>query len=902
MHKSKILFLSCLSVLAGCDNYQFEGAVDPDSNGEFVTKLPANTIAGDVYPVSFVASMRNGPLSDVNSILATENMSIESSALNCLTDKYGDEDLCTVSLRAKPLTDGLSKLTLNIGNSTFSNQTNAGDNAIIGYMHSNTDMSFRLDKDMFEVGTAYPVHFVFVNLGNETANNVNIQRIHGSALTNVKSTCSTSLLAGEACYINGDYTPKTNDGGEGVQYRLTYDEGQPVIIGAKNMQEKSRLVGQSISKLPLNIALNTSYDVEYKFKNIGDEAVNNLTTQFLAPGLSKIRFDSCMGNSLSAGESCSITASIVANEIGTVTALVAVNGDGGVAHYATATSNVVEAPVVAHIDNDIPQSMALDDPYYYLATFTNESKTHDATGVRFSHLFPEHFDVLSNTCTDSTLKAEESCHISVSASAKQVGVQHYSSYLSFDQGTAVMASSTLSQASNLSINSQVDVNFPPNMVLHHSYPFHVTLTNTSALDTAALAISSDNSGGVTIAHNTCVGVLTSGSSCSISGEYYTTQLGPTILVGSVEYGGKSSEKFTISGEVVAVPVIGHSDIALPHTVALNNSYPFSLVFQNLSSDHDATNVDTSISSTASIHITSDTCQASSTLHAGESCRIEGNFIPDEAGQQQVSASFRYNEGNEVKIHNLAMVSDVVLSSKVEGVSELVGLNETYTLIYTFRNESLLDATGILVNTSSDLTINPASTCGSTLNAGQECTISTDYSPTVLGNHTYELTLNYVEGDEIKLTQPVKVVDTISLAEMVFEDGSLEHAFDANNYFSLSSSYGFTMQDSLQTVPVSGNPQKVVYSGSGSTPLAIDLTPGLTFNFQSNRANACSRRTMNTTVGCQVGKLPKFVLKLTQTEFNSIAVGEHTGDIYVTLTQSNNSHIALFKLPIRVKKL
>lgn len=897
LYRNKLIFVASLFMLSGCDNHHFE---DSKFEGEFVATLPQNSVVGDIYPVSLIATSKSGEFDGIKPLIESDNLEIESSEIECLPGEYGDEDLCLASFRVKPLANGESTISIKLGSTEFTNQTRASDVAIIGYMHSNADFSFRLDKEKFEVGNSYPVHFVFANVGTKAANNVTIENIHGGALKNLKSTCGTTLVGGEACYVNGDYIPNEAGGGEGVQYQLTYDEGLPVVVGAKNLLEKSKLVGQVTSRLPLNIAPDKSYDVEFKFKNMGSEPTGTLRAQLLAPAQSKIRFDNCSDTSLANGESCSITASIIADKVGTVTAVAAIDSDTGTKHYASSTTNAVLAPIVASIDHDIPQNMALDDPNYYLATFTNESDTYDATGIRFTHLFPEHYDLVSNTCTDSTLRANESCHISVSASAKQLGVQHYSSYLSFDQGTAVMASSTLSKASNLSINSQVDVNFPPNMVLNHAYPFHVTLTNTSVLDTKELVITAEDSQGATIEYNSCSGVLQPGASCSLSGEYYTTTLGPVMLKGHVDFGSSTLETFEIMGEVVDVPVVGDINVALPHNIGINNSYPFSFVFQNLSSDNNATNIDVTVSSTAPLHVTSNSCQALSTLRTGEKCEIAGEFMPDNEGQHQVSASFKYNEGNEVKVKSLSMVSEVVLSSSVDGASELVGLNEHYTINYNFRNESAVDATGIQVVSSNDLVIT-SSTCGGTLLAGDSCVINAEYSPTMLGNHTYELSLDYTEGDLIRLNQPVKVVDTIQLGEFVYENGALEHSFAASDYFNLASDYGFTMQTALQTIPVQGNPESVVFRAYGSTPLVFEFPVATAINFKATRRNLCGHRTMNTSIGCSGKTLPSFALTLTQSEYDSLLSGDYSGEIYVSLTQTNNTHVALFKLPIRIRK-
>ncbi|KOO15465.1 hypothetical protein AKJ18_10775 [Vibrio xuii] len=906
MYKSKFFFLSCFAMLSGCDNYNIVNGSESHSqlkaaNGTFITGLPPNAVAGDIYPVAFAASVDHRLDQNAATLIEAENMTIESSSVDCLSLESDEEHLCTVSLRVKPTNKGNTTVSLNIGGERYSNTSKVNDSAIVGYVNINNSQSFGVASEMLELGRTYPLELVFVNIGEQQATNVSIESLNGSILSNVKNTCGTTLAAGTACYIYGEYQPTKQDA-TGVQYELTYDEGAAVLIGANNIAPETKLMGRTVSALPLNIGVDVSYDVEFEFKNLGTDPLTNLETQLLASSSkSEIRFDSCQGATLAAGESCSLTTSITAEHIGTLTALAAVYGDQGIISYASVASNAVESPIVGDVQQDLPQNMAIDAPYNYLVTFTNYSKSHDATGVKFAHLYPESYTILSDTCTNSTLRAEESCHISGTTSAKTPGVQRYSSYLSFDQGTAVIASSTLSQASERAIESKIDVNFPSNMVLNHSYPFHVTFTNTGAIDTDVVEISSATLDGVTIDYNTCENILAPGASCQLSGEFYTTQLGPVRLEGSLNYGATSDEIFSVSGEVVPVPIEGFVKVGLPQNIGLNNTYPISYIYRNLSDSHDANMLDVTLSSTAPVHVITNSCASTKTLHAGEECEIAGEFTANEQGQHQFLSSLRYKEGNEVKIQSSAMVSEVVVSSQVEGSLPIVGLGQNYPIRYRFNNESAVEASGIKVSHSTNLNIT-SNSCGTTLDAGNQCEIVAEYRPSQNGQFAHTLNFEYVEGNDISLTQSVKVVDAIVLDEVVYQDGELSHTFDARDYFNYGSEYGFTILSKLQTLNISGNPERVVYAQWGGTDMDIELTPSAPMIFRAHRVNNCSTRSMNSYIGCQSGKLPSFRLTLHSDSFNALATGEQSGVIYINLTQSNNTHVALFMMPIRVIKL
>lgn len=897
-YKSELIFCGALSLitLTGCDNHNAFQPISNFNDGAFVTKLPSNTVIGDIYPVAFTVLLKQKLTEDTTTLFETQNMLVEYSSIDCLSTDLDDTHLCTVTFRVTPEKSGFSELSLRIGDQTYTNQTNATDSAIVGYVHTNLSQKFDIDK-------ASPISFVFINTGQAQANNIKIKSTNSETLTNVKTTCSSTLKGGEACYLHGDYIPSRADS-YGIQYELTYDEGEPVVVGTENVPKKDTLIGNTVLSLPLNIAIENNYNVEFQFKNMNSEPVVNLKTSLLAPGISHIRFNSCNSVSLNPGESCSMIASVLADQIGTLTAAALVYSDDGVTAYATTTSNVVEAPIVASVDQDIPQQMVLNEPYNYLVTFTNTNKNHDATGIRFAHLFPEHYEVLSNTCTDSTIRSEESCHLSISTSAIKPGIQLYANYLMFDQGTVVIANSTLSMASAHSLNSQVDKGFPDNMVLNHSYPFHVTFTNTSNVDTETLTITSEHTKGVTIVSNSCDGnILPAGESCILSGEYFSETLGPVKLVGNLNYGANLKETFVLSGEVVTVPIVGSIEVGLPQNVGLNSTYPIRYIYRNLSDFHDASMIHTTLSSTAPVNVTKNTCGSISTLAAGKECEISGTFTASEKGQHQFTSSLYYMEGNEVKIQSSAVVSDVVVSSRVEGGSSLVGLNSTYLIKYYFKNESIAPATGIKITHSEDLVVH-TNTCGSILagNSDTECHIEVAYTPRILGYYTYEFSLDYTEGEAIHLKQPVKVVDMIELDEMVFTSDSLSHNFEASDYFNYLANYGFTMQATLQTIPVSGNPETVIHNGWGSTDLVFELTNGYPINFIANRKNDCGTQVMNASVGCQSRKLPQFRLSIPKDKFDTLAIGEQSGDIYVSLTQSNNTHVALFKLPIRINKL
>ncbi len=899
MYKLKLLILSCFVVLVGCDSGSSRIPLLA-TNGTFVTPLPANTLAGDRYPVSFMASFNQIPQIEPGSLLESQNMVIDSSNMICAESDINQEYLCDIMINLIPQSNGNASITVDIGGNSYTNETNVTDAPVIGYVHTNASQRFKVSQQKLEAGQTYPIDFVFLNFGQKKATNIDIKSVDGTVLTNVKTNCGSELNGGSACYVHGKYTPVSGDM-DGVQYQFSYSEGNPLIVGVNNILEEDSLIGKLVRALPLNIALDTSYDVEFKFKNLDDKTITNLQSSLLTPGQNAIRFSDCENASLSPGESCSVIASVSADKPGVFTALATLYNDDGIQGYVSATSSAVETPVIAHIVQDLPQSMVIDEPYHYKVTFTNTGAQQTATGIRFAHLYPEDFTVLSDTCTKSTLDAGENCHIAVNAEATQQGLQHISSYLFFDQGTLVIASSTLSNASSLSLNSQVNLNFPENMVMNHSYPFHINFTNTGTLNTDPITISLENTTDVTIDFNDCEGsVLTPAESCELSGEYLTTQPGPVRLEGVLNYGSGHDEHFSLSGEVITVPVEGSIEEGLPQNVGLNTSYPIRYAFRNLSDSHPATMVTINSLSTAPVDITSDTCRAITSLEAGEECEIVGQFTAQDMGHHQFSSALNYAEGNEVKINSSTTVSDVVLSVEAEGVSSLAGQNETYSINYRFTNESPAAATNVVVQLTDNLSVT-SNTCSATLGAGSHCDVEVQYAPTALGQYVYGISLDYLEGEEINLTQSVKVIELIELDEMVFNANTLTNYFAASDHFNYGATYGFTMQTSLQTVAIEGNPENVIFSSAGSTPLAIELTAGHPINFTANRRNACSTRTMNTYVGCLSNTLPEFVLSLSQDEFNSLMTGTQTGELYVNLTQSNNTHIALFRLPVRIEK-
>jgi hypothetical protein len=406
---------------------------------------------------------------------------------------------------------------------------------------------------------------------------------------------------------------------------------------------------------------------------------------------------------------------------------------------------------------------------------------------------------------------------------------------------------------------------------------------------------------ISISSNTCEGnKLQPGESCQLSGDYYTTQLGPVRLEGNLNYGQNLDEVFSFSSEVVAVPISGLVKVGLPQNIGLNNTYPISYVYQNLSANHDASMVNVTLSSTAPVHIATNTCESKTVLHPGEECEISGEFTATQQGLHQFQSSMTYKEGNAVKIKSSAIVSDVVVSSQVEGSLSIVGLDQVYPIRYVFNNESVVEASGIQISHSANLNI-VSDTCGATLTGGGQCEVIAEYNPSQGGQFVHTLTFDYVEGNQIELTQPVKVVDSIVLDEVVYQSGSLSHSFDAADYFSYSSDYGFTILTKLQTLDMSGNPESVVHAQWGGTDMEIELTPSEPMTFTGHRVNNCSTRSMNSTIGCASGKLSSLRLTLNSDSFNALPSGEQSGVIYITLTQSNNTHVALFELPIRVVK-
>ncbi len=160
-----------------------------------------------------------------------------------------------------------------------------------------------------------------------------------------------------------------------------------------------------------------------------------------------------------------------------------------------------------------------------------------------------------------------------------------------------------------------------------------------------------------------------------------------------------------------------------------------------------TNSGTSTLSISNIAISGDFALASSpkpcgsTLAAGASCKLKVSFTPTQLGTRTGTITLTDNAGNSpqtVPLSGTGGVPATLTPATQTYPARTVGTTSP-AKIFTLTNKQNVALKNIASSTTGDFAIS-ATTCGTTLAAGTNCTISVTFTPTAVGTRTGSLTV------------------------------------------------------------------------------------------------------------------------------------------------------------------
>jgi len=398
-------------------------------------------------------------------------------------------------------------------------------------------------------------------------------------------------------------------------------------------------------------------------------------------------------------------------------------------NYVTLTPNSVDFGSVQVGASSSPQSLTLANTYTQPITISSIATS--LTDYTTSSNCP---------VSPNSLAANATCTVTVTLTPTATGTRQDTLTISHNAPGSPTTASLTGTGTSVSTGvsfSPASLSWGNVQIGQISSAKTVTVTNGTS---AALAIASIGVGAdYAITSTTCPlspSTLAAGASCTISVDFQPLAQGvrsDTITI--TDNGPASPQQVPLSGTGVIGPVlfsptsltfsstaVGSTSVA--QTATLTNELTTSLTISG-------------ITTTGNF---SQTNNCPSTLLANASCTITVNFVPTSSGTKTGSVIVNYGSGTQV-LYLSGSASGGTTSSGVTTSlksyafpNQAIGTSASQNLSLTNGQTTPLTISSIQIGAPFSQTNN----CGSSLAAGQTCTITVTYSPTVVGYTTSNL--------------------------------------------------------------------------------------------------------------------------------------------------------------------
>jgi hypothetical protein len=605
------------------------------------------------------------------------------------------------------------------------------------------------------VNTTSPAqHVTLENTGSGTLSTTSLA-ITGTyaSMFAQSNNCGTSLAPGASCTISLTFSPKSTGTRVATLNIATSGWGGRKSVSLDGVGVAGATPAAGLSPASLAFASQpvgtTSVAGTATLDNAGTGAlsISGVTITGSNPG-DFAQANNC-GSSLAAGSTCTFSITFTPTASGSRSALLSVTDNSGGSPQTVSLAGTGSVPAASLS----PASLSFGNQSVntksgtLTATLTNGGGAPlSLTSIALTGANPGDF-AQTNTCGTS-VAAGASCSISVTFDPTASGNRSASVSFTDNANGSPQSLSLGGTGTSVTVSlSPTSLSFGNQSVNTTSGVLAATLTNggNAALSLTSIALTGANPGDFAQT-NTCGTSVAAGASCSISVTFDPTASGNrSASVSFTDNAGGSPQSLSLGGTGTSV------------TVSLS---PTSLSFGNQSVNTTSgaltatlTNGGNAALSLSSIALTganpgdfaqTNTCGTS--VAAGASCSISVTFDPTASGNRSASVSFTDNAGG----------SPQSLSLGGTGTSATVSLSPS-SLSFTNQPISLTSSTQIVTLTNggstavsiSSLTFTGtnaadfaevADTCGSSVAAGANCSISVDFTPSTSKPETASLAI------------------------------------------------------------------------------------------------------------------------------------------------------------------
>jgi YVTN family beta-propeller protein len=579
------------------------------------------------------------------------------------------------------------------------------------------------------------------------------------------NTCTTggtggtgSVAAGASCTISLTFKP-TAGGTRTASVTITDNAG--------NSPQSVSLTGSipapvaTFSPTSLNFASQaigtTSAAQTITFTNSGSSTLSIGTIAVAGTTASSFSETNTCGTTLAAGASCTISVTFNPMQSGALSATLVVSdntGDSpqslGLSGTATGTGPAVVLSPAALTLGSQPVGTASAAQSFTLQN--TSSAAISISSVAIGGANAGDFSVVGNACGTS-VAAGAACAITVRFTPTAAGTRTASAVITDNAGNSPQSESLTGTGTGPGATfSPASITFTSQSVGTTSAAQTVTLTNSGNADLSITSISANGLNGADFAQtNNCGTSLVAGANCTIGVTFVPLATGTrtaSLLV--TDNAGNSPQSVSLTGTgTPAVPApavtLSPGSLTFGSQTLGTTSAAQSVTLQNTG------NAALSISSIALAGINPGDFSATNTcgtsVAAGAACAITVRFTPTAAGTRTASAVITDNAGNSPQSVSLtgtavATAPTVALSpTSLTFASQTVGTTSaTQTVTVSNTGNAALSVTSIAVAGTNSGDFSQSNTCGTSVAAGANCTITVAFKPTATGARTASITI------------------------------------------------------------------------------------------------------------------------------------------------------------------
>ena len=647
---------------------------------------------------------------------------------------------CTINVTFTPTASGSRAASVTLtDNAAGSPQsvTLSGTGTVPGLNFSVTSLSFGTEN----VGTTTTAQAV--TLANTGSTAVSITSI---ATTGTNSgdfaqtnTCGTSLAAGANCTINVTFTP-TASGSRTASVTITDTAaGSPQTI---SLTGTGATLTVSFSPASLNfgnqVIGTTSAPLTVTMTNTGTAKLT-LNTLYIT-GTNSQEFapqsNTCTAG-LAPGASCTITDQFHPSQTGAASAFLSIFDN---ASNSPQTVNLTGTGITSTLGfsatslsfgnqnvgtTSAAQTITLSNTGTVAITMTSIAITGTNSGDF----------VQTNTC-GSSLAAGANCTINVTFTPTASGSRTASVTITDSVAGSPQTISLTGTGAMLTVTfSPTSLNFGNQVIGTTSAPLTVTMTNTGTakLTLNTLYITGTNSQEFAPQSNTCTAGLAPGASCTITDQFHPSQTGAASAFLSIfDNASNSPQTVNLTGT------------GIPLTLEFSAT---SLSFgnQNVGTTSAAQTITLSNTGTVAITMTSiaitgtnsgdfaQTNTCGSSLAAGAHCAINVTFTPTANGNWAASVTITDSVAGSPQTISLtgtgAMLTVTFSPTSLNFGTQDVGTTTTaQTVTLTNTGNAAVTIIKVEITGTNSYDFNQTNTCGTSLAAGANCTISLTFHP------------------------------------------------------------------------------------------------------------------------------------------------------------------------------